>query len=217
MVFDDSKFEEVSSFGGRHFQRYVSFKNTIFQNAINFTECHFPQNTFFENTEFAPECLTVYSEPSFRHLRKCMSEILAKDYEGEFYVYEQRCKRNRRGWKKPLSFITSWLYDKVSLYGESYERAFKSILLTQVVFWILYIPLFNFDTPKNIITQFTLSQIFKPFELLSIRKTGFGEIENYINNIGECVLPYLATVHSLFTFTFFALFLLALRWRFKKG
>jgi hypothetical protein len=185
-------------------------RTTKFSGPLLATNFSLPKYTTFYRVKFSDHAINEYHEPQFRHLREQFSKQQARDLEGQMYIYEQRCYRKNLRWYNP-SLWFHWLYDGLSQYGFSYERLFVGIILIQIMCGLYY----AIVLPKTLdisAVQFVFAQLFKPYELLSLKANVIPK-----DIIEQTHIVLLSTLQSTTTYTLFALFLLALRWRFKRG
>jgi hypothetical protein len=181
-----------------------------------------PQNWSFRRLSLRTSAYGKDAEGRFRTIRNRLHQNRDREHEGIFYQYEKRAKRM----SLPLGQPSSWLprsvsacYDWLAGYGQSYERAFGWFIGVQAVFVLLYsIMSGRFEwcgTFDSQVAAFTLAQVVKPFELLSARTpTGWPYVGVYMGGSGWWTIA--TTVDTLLSLTLVALFLLALRWRFRR-
>ena len=111
-------------------------------------------------------------------------------------------------------------------YGQSVPRPLFGILITFAAFLVIYIaflwfylgPMSSFVYPAISfwhVLRFSLQQVFRPFEVFSLRVAAPAEGVHEVLRVVPLPLALLAALHSLLTFSFLTLFLLALRRRFK--
>lgn len=195
------------------------FAESLFYKAPSFPSVGFSHSTSFRGANFLSsnkEDLTAY-----RRLRIAMHEIQSRDDESDFIVLEQRSLRKSY---KLLSVerIASRIYDDTSEYGTSYWVSLRGLLISQVAFFFYYsIVAYKTSLICTLwadwggFVRFTLAQVFRPFELFSYKYQ--------MHSLFEGISPFLKSMlylgsilHSSLSLTLFALFLLALRWRFKR-
>lgn len=167
--------------------------------------------------------MTPDAEGSYRSARLVFAVHKNRELEGVFYACEKRCHRRSLSPKHVRDWLPralSALYDITSGYGHSYGKALASFLAIQLCFGIGYsVASKRFEVSTEIdwnIVLFTLVQVARPFELLSVRShdaTLFGVV-----NLSKAS-PWwgiASFVHSTASLALLALFLLALRWRFRR-
>ena len=211
-TFNHVTFENIVYFTGVTFGGTTSFTNTVFKNKANFDDCKFGQDTDFTFAKFASNSISPASEASFRTIRKAMGENRNHQFEGKFYALEQKCNRQRFSFWNPIK-IFSCLYDWLSEYGTNPGRAGLFLLGIQLPFYAIYSKLLC--NPALNPRSFTFAQVFKPFDIFSYKSMSYQPIEEAVKHSPS--LPYISAAHSIITISIFAIFLLALRWRFRKG
>lgn len=175
------------------------------------------------NIDFFRSCFTKSATPRhaeglYRDWREWFSEIGDKDNEAFFYALEKRSQR--RGLPLGLTRGFSASYDALSGYGQSFVRPLMWFFLAQFIAGIVYAwrsPFFDIRPAADAtIPAFTLAQLAKPFELLGLRLHS----ELVVSVIGNNVAPGWALgtfVHSIVSLFLLTLFVLALRWRFRRS
>jgi len=213
------RFKEVADFSNRHFQDAANFRQVVFARAPLFHGSRLHQGTDFTGAQFDDRSGDV--APAYRTLKLAMAEMRARDEEGMFAAREQKCRRKRTdtsGFVKALSYV----YDRASGYG---QHAGRPILwLAGVILGFFHLYLFGFaPSPSRTfdfepamlgeVFRFTLRQIIDPF-------SAFQKTEDYVLthafNDPPLGLALLASVQSMLSLALIALFLLALRWRFRR-
>lgn len=184
----------------------------------------FPQNTTAHGLKFLKSIYISDNEGDFRSARLKFGTLGNRELEGIFYAMEKRCHRVGLPRNRPQALfarcISAW-YDWLSAYGQSYERAFGWLAAVQIIFGIGYsVAVHGFALSLRqdaSVWKFTIAQIVKPFDLLSAR----GDLPSfyaYVLGKSPSLCWILATAtQSILSLSLIALFLLALRWRFKRG
>lgn len=154
----------------------------------------------------------------YRIVKEVFAETGDRDNEGFFYQLEKRSQRD--GLSLGLEKAISAAYDVISGYGRNYVRALGMFGGLQLVAAFLYAlasdkfrPVPGFDAT---IPAFTLAQVFRPFELVALRAPS--EIVDTV--VGDDSFAWWAVgtfVHGALSLIVLAMFLLALRWRFKRS
>lgn len=212
LILKDVKFTGSLDFSGSRFYAPIRLDNT-----------KMPQQTRGERLHFGKSALSPDAEGNYRSARLVFADHKNRELEGVFYACEKRCHRRSlsprhlRNW---LPRFLSALYDLTSGYGHSYGRALTAFVVMQFLFGLGYsIASERFEPVPSIdwnVVLFTLAQVAKPFDLLSARSydaTPFGVV-----NLSESS-PWwgiAAFVHSTVSLALIALFLLAVRWRFRR-
>ncbi len=244
--FKKALFIRKARFNNRHFLDTTDFSKCIFRWAPSFHNSQLHQDTDFEEADFQDK-KSYGAERAYRTLRLAMENVRARREEGKFYALEQQSLReqrkimifeaisalfNKTSWRKDKpkeillelgtaiwDWMVSGLYEITSNYGRSSGRPLIGLVLLTVFFMALYGGL-SFNSKggeaweEGKISVFTVQQVVRPFSAWF--KTG----EEFIfTNISDHVvlIQALAAVQSVFSVAFLALFLLALRWRFKRG
>jgi hypothetical protein len=177
-----------------------------------------PQASFLTQTRFKTGAIVVDAESSYRSLRTVFADHKNRELEGLFYALEKRCHRLSLPWWS-LHRAAWAVYDFASEYGQNYLRPLLWLAATQLMFGLFYAwmldRLFHTCCVDGPLTIFTLVQLVKPFDAaggklpsnLDIDTLSTGELPWFI------VVTMLQGVASL---ALIALFLLALRWRFRR-
>jgi hypothetical protein len=196
-----------------------NFDRCVFEAAPRFSGDKLPQQTTFHKAKFERTALKPEDEGSYRNIRNAFHTNRARELEGLFYRYEKICHRKML----PLYSFARWLsclYDLTARYGQSYERALVTFIILQLVFGFIYewrSDRLRIPGPIDwTVVAFTLSQVTKPFELLSAKDPG-GAI--YTAVVGQSVSPswdMLTLAQSLLSIIVLALLLIAIRWRFRR-
>jgi hypothetical protein len=182
-----------------------------------------PQNSSLRRLRLSKE--TAFgpgAEGRYRTIRNLFHASRDREQEGTFYRYEKRALRKGLPLRQPASWVpraVSACYDWLAGYGQSYERALLWFIGLQIGFGLLYSVMSGrFAWGGAIDSQvaaFVVAQVVKPFELLSTRTpTGWPYVGVYSGGSGWWTLGTMA--HSVLSLTLVALFLLALRWRFRR-
>jgi hypothetical protein len=151
---------------------------------------------------------------AYRTLKLAMARVRATDEEARFYGYEQQSLRARRDTPRAVKLF-SWLYEKTTDYGQSFLRplvwlACTSVLFSLVYFAVLVGPITTWADIQSVL-RFTLQQVVQPF---SAFRSG-AVLPGAAAPVVPLGLASLGAMHSLLTLSFLALFLLALRRRFR--
>lgn len=192
-------------FNNRRFLHGTDFREAVFAVAPEFHNAVLHQDTRFAGTRFLDRKGTdeVDAARAYRTLKLAMASVRATDEEARFYGYEQQSLRARKdtGWWVKLF---SRLYEMTANYGQSF-------LLPGFWFFFVFFLLFFLYAwmggavmwqDSGSIWLFSLQQVFQPFSALRAGAVPLG-------------LALLGALHSLLSFSFLALFLLALRRRFR--
>lgn len=176
------------------------------------------QSVSFEGAKFSAGVCGVDTEPGYRTLRQAFEKNGNRDDEATFYALEKRSQRLTLQ-LGPTRMISA-LYDWFSSYGRSYIKPLAWLLGAQLVAALGYVVASpNYKIAWGFspdIMAFTLAQVARPFELLSAKAAS----PIALDVIGHEVTAGWAVVtafHGILSLTFLALFLLAIRWRFKRS
>jgi hypothetical protein len=221
-------FQDVS-FHGSQFAGKVSFKNRIFTSTANFGGCAFflapdfhgaelHQDTRFPTMSAFQDRATEDAAAAYRTLRQAMDKNNARREEAMFYALEQKTLRSIPGAQTRWENFASYFYDKVSSYGVNFWKPLGLLFLIVSCFgvgyatwasWPIAVPSpVNFSRLGSGLT-FSLQQVVNPFWVWRAADSPW---ETQWPDIVKVV----ATIQSLITTGLFALFILALRWRFKR-
>jgi hypothetical protein len=182
-----------------------------------------PQNSSFRRLRLRRSAFGNGAEGRYRTIRNRLHQNRDREQEGTFYQYEKRAKRKGLSLRRAASWIPRFVsacYDWLAGYGQSFERVLMWFIGLQVGFGFLYAVMskrfaWDGDTFDSQVAAFTLAQIVKPFELLSARKPiGWPYAGVYTDGSGWWI--FATAVHSVLSLILVALFLLALRWRFRR-
>lgn len=183
-----------------------------------------PQDTSFRESRFLPSAFSGGTEAKYRQIRNLFHENRDREQEGFFYCLEKRAMRKSLGWRGAslVSRLFSALYDWLAAYGQSYERTLGWFVGVQAALAVIYSwmsagrAFFNGHWSAPTLT-FTLAQVVRPFELLSARQPDSAAyVAVYPGKTGLGWWAFATTAHSVLSISLLALFLLALRWRFRR-
>jgi hypothetical protein len=184
-----------------------------------------PQNSNFHGWRLQRK--TAYggdAEGRYRTIRNLFNASRDREQEGTFYMYEKRARRKNQSMKNPMLWISRFVsacYDWIAGYGQSYERVFGWFLGVQTVFAVVYSIMSArfgwFGKIDSQVVVFTLAQVVKPFELLSARQADHWPYAGiYTGTPGSGWWTFVMMTDTVMSLTLVALFLLALRWRFRR-
>jgi Pentapeptide repeats (9 copies) len=220
-------FNQRANFSNRRFLDFTSFRDTTFNVAPEFYNAVLHQGTDFTGSKFLDVngMDDVKASMAYRTLKLAMGSVHDRGGEAKFFALEQ--KSLLRDKNTPLSTKAfSRLYWLASDYGESVLRPFLGGLSTFAAFLVVYIGFlwFYLDPGSSFVypavdfsdlLRFSLQQVFRPFEVFSLRPTLPVEGLHEVVRAPPLPLALLAAMHSTVTISFLALFLLALRRRFR--
>jgi hypothetical protein len=217
--FENSQFLATTKFQLIEQMRSLNFANCHFTRAPSFgRSVALPQRTTFRAAKFN---MLSEDEGAYRSIRNYFNMLRNRDAEGLFYAREKRC--HRLGMTQPREWVPraiSYLYDLTSEYGYSYGWALFWFFVAQVVSGLTYARLshrlFNWGgTFDSRVVAFTFAQVVKPFELFSSKIASSGAYAIVPDPVTGWWL-LLTAVQSVLSITLLALFLLAIRWRFRR-
>jgi uncharacterized protein YjbI with pentapeptide repeats len=223
--FVGAKFSGEVHFHNRKFLRATDFTRAYFERAPEFHGCTLHQDTFFpEQANFRDRSGAV-AALAYRTLKNAMATVHARGEEAKFYVLEQKSLLRDKDTPLSVKFF-SVLYWLAADYGQSVLRPLFGVLITFAAFLAIYVAflLFYLDPPSRFVfstidfwdlLRFSLRQVFRPFEVFSLRVAAPAEGVHEVLRMVPLPLALLAALHSVLTLSFVALFLLALRRRFK--
>lgn len=222
------------SFAKTRFLGPVTFRQIDSLNSLDLSDCHFaraphiaapntvlPQATTINGASFD---VCAEDEGAFRALRALFAANRARDAEGRVYACEKRSHRytlTRPRERVPRAI--SFLYDWASEYGYSYGWPLVWFCLLQILAGFMYSVMSRryalggkfigqFD---GTVTAFTFAQIVKPFELFS-SKTVNTDFYSIVPKADRGWWLALTSAQTIVSLSLIALFLLALRWRFRR-
>ncbi len=220
IIFHNCIFDDVR-FTNRHFTAKADFSLCEFKEAPKFYGCTFHQHTIFPAQKNFKDVSSKEAASAYRVIYNAMSELKVRHDESMFYALMQ--KSERKSGRQPFSFkIASWLYEKVSDFSQSIGRP----LIFLLVFTMFYTLLYTFLAPSKLIIKShfdwsiigngfscALQQIVRPFSFYSARSGSF--VAN-LRSAHLVMFDSAAITQSVISFALVALFILSLRWKFKK-
>jgi|GEM_PF-3595349 len=229
--FRKALFNGPAIFENRDFATSSLFDGAIFENLANFHGCKFHQGIFFHEAYFRKtigdnNTQTAELEQSYRTLKRAMADLHARNEETDFFALEMECRR-QRGSVPWFERLAATAYKHLSDYGRSIVRPLLWLGGLMVFAFLFYAVLFYWiaaempDWPRRhlpAIFEFTLEQMFSPFKIWWPPAAGKSNPEAARIVLLEYYPPLVkifASLQSLFTIALLALFLLALRRRFK--
>lgn len=215
--FENAKFHDHVTFNNRTFSDSTDFRGATFYTAPLFHEATLHQDTNFEVTDFKDKKRD--SARAYRTLKLAMENVRARREEAKFYALEQECLRNNKNIDFSVRFF-SWLYDKTSAYGQSVSKPLVWLLALIITFPLIYtivagvccnpLATFNMDIAKDSF-ELSIQQMVNPFYIWR-QNPQLDWLGNHL-----ILIKLFATLQSILSLAFVALFFLVLRWRFKRG
>ncbi len=212
------------NFSGSTFKDSVLFINRTFLATTNFDDCtffvapKFQGCTLHQDTRFPPgrnfKDHTHTAAPAYRTLKLDMEKIRARQEEAMFNALEQKCQAAAPEMDRMVKCF-SYFYELTSNYGQSLGRPIAGMLGVSILFILIHLLMaagFSWKTLFSII-GFTIEQSVSPFKVWRLTDS-----PDWLCSCFDLVLlQIIATAHSLLFLAFFGLFILVLRWRFKRG
>jgi len=224
LSFPEAKFKYAHfcsdvKFNNRKFLASTSFENCTFDLAPEFHNCKLHQDTVFPPERNFKDTQTAGAVNSYRTLKYAMENVRARREEGMFYALEQKSLRNDPEVSKTAKPF-SWSYEKTADYGQTMGKPLGGLFIVFGIFFFIYLVIgWSFtDQTKSFgelavkTLGFSFKQAFQPFYVL--RQPSL----EWVGDVtGVRLVKALATLESLFILGLFALFLLCVRWNFKRG
>ncbi|HAM46397.1 MAG TPA: hypothetical protein DCO73_01530 [Alphaproteobacteria bacterium] len=223
--FNGAEFRSSCSFENREFSAAASFAHATFQDLVAFHGCTFHQGISFFGTKFlatrgTDDEETEELERAYRTLKLAMENLRARNEEARFFALEMECHR-QRGDVPRLERAFASLYKQVSEYGQSISRPLVYLFVSLGAFALLYWITGMLTNPWLLLVQgqflydlaiLTLEQLVKPFSVWT-RSSSSAQLSLVKSN--PLLVPIFASFQSAFNLSLIAVFLLALRRRFK--
>ena len=217
--FHGSRFGNAVDFSNRIFKAKTNFEKTTFTLAPKFYNSSLHQDTIFPPQRYFEDTQSKEAASAYRTLKLAMENVRARREEAMFYALEQRSLRNDPEVSKTSKFI-SLLYEKTADYGQSLNRPIIYLVVVVLGFFgVYFVVALNYADSKVSICDlaiktlgFSFKQAFQPFYIL--RQPSLEWISGLF---GIRLVKIAATLESLLILGLFALFLLGLRWHFKRG
>jgi hypothetical protein len=233
LTFEGASAPNFVSFAKTKFKGPVTFRAIHALKSLDLSDCRFSSAPTIEGPEKLPQSTTINGarfkarsaddESAFRTMRVLFAVNRDRDSEGRFYAYEKRC--HRRALTRPREWVPraiSFFYDWSSEYGYSYGWPLFWFCILQVVVGVRYSVmsgrfhlsdgLGKFDPT---VAAFTFAQIVRPFELFSSKAVA--DLYSIVPMCGRGGWLALSATQSVLSWILLALFLLALRWRFRRN
>jgi len=217
--FKGSFFKEEVVFNNRKFLSSTSFRDCTFNSAPKFHNCELHQDTIFPPEKNFKDIASDGAVRAYGTLKLKMGNVQAHREQGMFYALEQKSLRlatKAFNTSKPFS----WLYEKTADYGQSMGKPLACLGGMIGGFFVIYLVIactYASQTKScwELVVKtlgFSFKQAFQPFYVL--RQPS---LEWITDVTGMRIVKTLATIESLSILGLFALFLLCVRWNFKRG
>lgn len=218
--FSNVTFNSKISFINRNFGTRTDFKGCVFSLAPQFHGCQLHQFTTFPTIEGFKDTLSEHAPQAYRTLKLAMENVRARQEESMFYALEQQSLRNT-GKMGRWEYTLSWLYEKIADYGQSSKKPLAYLTIVTVLFFIIYAlwgsPSYNIRNGLDInfigsTIGFSIKQLVNP---LDIWRTATPNIP-WTTSV-PTIVKIVTTVQAIISTVFLTLFILAIRWRFRRG
>lgn len=202
IVCKNTSFDKLILNDGRFIGKLVFDDGCEFRQFPEFYDVILHSHTVFPPVKKFNEVRGIDAGKAYTYLWNQGKAIGDRSLISTFYVLWNRCKRGKSSW-------LSWLYDWVSKYGTSVGQSFW----VMAGFLLLFLVLNRcFLTDWNQAFDYTTLQVIKPFQGFLVNQTG---------HLSQ-VLPLhrlrwkLGFLETLIFWILFPLFLLSIRWRYRK-
>jgi len=215
--FRRANFSRVMFRGLAIFTDRVFLDSTRFRDAVFSYAPQFHNGKLHPHTDFHAKFLDRRSQEAvsaYRWLKSAMGQNRARGEEALFYAFEQEALRAQPETPRSVKLF-SWSYSIISRYGSSLMRPLFCLFATTALFMVVYmaIALASPNASFRDVGFFALEQVIRPFSLWS-RGYDVSGSDWVAKNLS--ILRVLSLLQGLLSLSFVALFLLALRWQFKR-
>jgi len=218
--FENVVFNGSVSFLNRQFLSTTSFKGCVFNQAPGFHNCALHQETNFVGTQFL-DTTSEGSVEAYRTLKLAMENVRARQEEAMFYALEQQSLRTRKDTPWNV-WAMSHLYHLTASYGQSFLRPLGWLAGITLVAFGVYFAYVTLACHSHCsggylgeVGFFTVAQLVRPLGVWTAE--GRAALSPILGGNLPFVIMVIATFQSLISVSLVALFLLALRRRFKMG
>ncbi len=221
--FSRARFRGSAVFSNRRFTDTTRFVGATFHQAPKFHNAALHQDTDFTGAAFLDR--SGRAAPAYRTLKLAMEQVRARDEEGMFYALEMESRRRRDDTPKAVKLF-SLLYEVGSDYGRSLVRPLVLLVGVTLLFYLIYAALGSEggrEAYPGAPLRLAMEQIVRPFALLTTDYESIAPYSDYTEQVRKILdgAPFaaraLATVQSLLSLGLIALFILALRRRFRMA
>jgi uncharacterized protein YjbI with pentapeptide repeats len=227
--FSETTFEGDAIFSDRDLPDGMIFEGARFLGRPVFYNAKIHAGIDFSGASF--EFRNASGVQAFRYMRKEMEDRRDRPQEARFYRLEKRCERLRH---HLLSFdrFASWAYDAFSGYGQSMAAPLGWLAASVLFFAGLYCAYFGFVDIDSLTALFddegnwkaslsflgfSLEQVARPFAIWSGRyETAQKELATLVAS-GGLGLRIISSVQTLTSLSLIAMFVVALRWQFRRA
>ncbi len=226
--FSNATFRGDATFEGRRFTGTTSFDEASFSIAPNFSGCKLSDRTSLHGIRLRDH-KSKDAHTAYRKLRHLAEEIRDREAEGIFYRAEQVSRRRPSNSMPFLPRILSYLYGCVSDYGLSLVRPIVTLIVTYGLTWWALVWRYTRQLPPGVspttderedLAAFSAEQIARPFSAWGTRyRTNFAEDHPARVLLERDFLATisLVTLETIAGLTLVGLFILAVRWRFRRA
>ncbi len=205
----ETTFNRGANFSNREFNAPARFKSTVFFHAPLFHGCKFHQDMDFPEMKNFKEKSGKSASRAYRTLRYAMEGFRATREQSMFFALEQISFRNSDA-SRIDEKIVSILYQWLSNFGQSISRPliwFLGILFTFAQIYCWSSSVMGCLACYSKAFQFAVLQYVKPFSVWIPKADG---------ELCDWPVLLLGTIQSITGLTLITLFLLALRWKFRR-
>jgi hypothetical protein len=199
-----------TSFENRKFGAPTDFSQCTFHTAPSFVNCQLHPDTLFPTSlDYFPDTESKNAAKLYQVLRKHSEDLRAHLDEGLFNALEQRSivKSSDLAWPEKRF---SQLYDLVSLYGTSFIRPLIAWLVVVGAFVLLFAApaISTLCIPCRPDPSVWSAALFRSFSAALLPFFDLRQQQQYW---------WLGMLESLLSVPLIAVFIIAIRWRFKRG
>lgn len=216
LEFGRTVFRGNANFNTRKFANGAHFHRCTFHKPPTFFACTFHQDITFPHTGNFKDTSSASAVAAYRTLKQGMEGLRARREEGTFYALEQRSQRQQAGTLRWPERAMSWLYGSVSDYGQNFSRPVWLFGLVGVIFAAVYAAFITGVCAPCKPDWWAIWRAAKWSVEFSVNPFSVWRKEPVADVAHWGILQLVATFQSLAALTLIALFLLALRWRFKR-
>lgn len=219
ITFKGSSFNSDVLFNNRRFLASTDFGKCTFRRAPEFHNCELHQDTVIPTESFFKDTKSEGAASAYRTLKLAMENVRAHREQGMFYALEQKSLRNDPKVSRTAKFF-SWLYEKTADYGQNMGKPLAWLLAVIGGFFCMYLAIacvYGSQTMSflDLVIKtlgFSFKQALQPFYVLKQPS-----LEWMTDVSGIRLVKFLSIIESQLMLALFALFLLCVRWNFKRG
>ena len=211
--FDKVIFQRSPNFRKRKFSGLMTFRGTIFNKPPDFRDCKLPHAILFDKSKFLSR-KGIHDAAKYSFLKQHMEKI--RDYRAQqiFFALEQESLSNDSS-TPFLTRLASKAYKELTNYGTSFVEPlvyFVMLQLSALLFYIVFSTRESSGVLQSISDSLkvTFMQILKPFSKVWDQAFMWSD-----KPLMDIFLTTLGIIHFVGTIALTALFLLAVRRKFK--